>query len=64
MDLKNLIILSITLLSLVFIFKKLNSLQTVGYKEFFNYFEGKCNYKKTIDEISDEISDLIDGFKG
>ena len=27
----------------LFKYKNLNSLQTVGYKEFFNYFEGKCN---------------------
>jgi len=30
----------------LFKYKNLNSLQTVGYKEFFNYFEGKCNYKE------------------
>ena len=35
----------------LFKYKNLNSLQTVGYKEFFNYFEGKCNYKDTVDEI-------------
>ena len=35
----------------LFNYKNLNSLQTVGYKEFFNYFEGKYNYKNTIDEI-------------
>ena len=32
-------------------YRKLNSLQTVGYTEFFNYFEGKWNYNKTIEEI-------------
>ena len=32
-------------------YKNLNSLQTVGYREFFNFFDGKYNYKKTIDEI-------------
>lgn len=35
----------------LFKYKHLNSLQTVGYKEFFNYFEGKCSYKNTIEEI-------------
>ena len=35
----------------LFKYKHLNSLQTVGYKEFFKYFEGKCSYKNTIDEI-------------
>ena len=35
----------------LFNYKHLNSLQTVGYSEFFNYFEGKCSYKNTIEEI-------------
>ena len=35
----------------LFNYKHLNSLQTVGYREFFNYFEGKCSYKNTIEEI-------------
>lgn len=35
----------------LFKYKHLNSLQTVGYREFFNYFEGKCSYKNTIEEI-------------
>ncbi len=35
----------------LFNYKHLNSLQTVGYKEFFNYFEGKCSYENTIEEI-------------
>ena len=35
----------------LFKYKHLKSLQTVGYKEFFNYFEGKCSYKNTIEEI-------------
>ena len=35
----------------LFNYKHLNSLQTVGYKEFFNYFEGKSSYKNTIEEI-------------
>lgn len=35
----------------LFKYKQLKSLQTVGYREFFNYFEGKCSYKNTIDEI-------------
>ena len=32
-------------------YKNLNSLQTLGYSEFFNFFDGKYNYKNTIDEI-------------
>ena len=32
-------------------FKHLNTLNTVGYKEFFNYFEGKSNYLDTLDKI-------------
>ncbi len=32
-------------------YRNLNSLQTVGYKEFFEYFNGKYNYKYTIEEI-------------
>ena len=32
-------------------FKHLNTLNTVGYKEFFNYFEGKLNYLDTLDKI-------------
>ena len=35
----------------LFKYKQLNSLQTVGYREFFNYFEGKCSYKNAIEEI-------------
>ena len=35
----------------LFKYKHLNSLQTVGYREFFNYFEGKCSYKNAIEEI-------------
>ena len=35
----------------LFKYKNLNSLQTVGYSEFFNYFEGKCSYKNAIEEI-------------
>jgi tRNA dimethylallyltransferase len=35
----------------LFKYKDLNSLQTVGYNEFFKYFEGKCSYKNTIEEI-------------
>lgn len=31
--------------------RHLNALQTVGYKEFFDYFEGKMDYKETIDKI-------------
>lgn len=31
--------------------KDLNSLQTVGYKEFFDYFEGKMSYDETVDKI-------------
>ena len=26
-------------------------MQTLGYSEFFNFFDGKYNYKNTIDEI-------------
>ena len=32
-------------------YRNLKSLQTVGYSEFFNYFDGKYNYEKTIEEI-------------
>ena len=32
-------------------FKHLNTLNTVGYKEFFNYFEGKSNYLDTLNKI-------------
>jgi tRNA dimethylallyltransferase len=31
--------------------KNLNALQTVGYKEFFEYFEGKYSYTEAIDKI-------------
>jgi tRNA dimethylallyltransferase len=31
--------------------KKLNALQTVGYKEFFDYFEGKYSYTEAVDKI-------------
>jgi tRNA dimethylallyltransferase len=31
--------------------KKLNALQTVGYKELFDYFEGKFSLEKAVDEI-------------
>jgi tRNA dimethylallyltransferase len=32
-------------------FKHLNTLKTVGYREFFNYFEGKSTYIDTLDKI-------------
>jgi len=32
-------------------FKNLNALQTVGYKELFDYFEGKFSLEKAVDEI-------------
>lgn len=32
-------------------FKSINALQTVGYREFFDYFEGKISYDFAIDEI-------------
>ncbi|MFN7012894.1 MAG: tRNA (adenosine(37)-N6)-dimethylallyltransferase, partial [Bacteroidia bacterium] len=32
-------------------YKNINALQTVGYKELFNYFEGKC----TLDEAKESI---------
>ncbi len=32
-------------------FKNLNTLNTVGYKEFINYFESKISYKEAIDKI-------------
>ncbi|HEY5463835.1 MAG TPA: tRNA (adenosine(37)-N6)-dimethylallyltransferase MiaA [Hanamia sp.] len=35
----------------LFPFKTLNALQTVGYKELFDYFEGKFSLKKAIEEI-------------
>ncbi len=31
--------------------KHLNALQTVGYREFFSYFEGKCDYEMAVSEI-------------
>jgi len=31
--------------------KKLNALQTVGYRELFNYFDGNCTLEYAIDEI-------------
>lgn len=31
--------------------KTLNALQTVGYKEFFDYFEGKYSYTEAVDKI-------------
>lgn len=31
--------------------KTLNALQTVGYKEFFHYFEGKYSYTEAVDKI-------------
>ena len=31
--------------------KNLNALQTVGYKEFFDYFDGKMSYVETVDKI-------------
>ena len=45
----------------LFKYKNLNSLQTVGYSEFFNYFEGKCNYKNTIEEIKKIPEDMPKG---
>ena len=32
-------------------FKELNTLNTVGYKEFFNYFDNKISYNDTINKI-------------
>ena len=32
-------------------FKELNPLNTVGYKEFFNYFEDKLTYTQTVEKI-------------
>jgi len=32
-------------------FRKYNSLQTVGYKEFFDYFDGTCSREKAIEKI-------------
>ena len=32
-------------------FKHLNALQTVGYKELFNYLEGNADFKSTIELI-------------
>ena len=32
-------------------FKNLNTLNTVGYKEFINYFENKISYKEAIEKI-------------
>jgi tRNA dimethylallyltransferase len=31
--------------------KSLNALQTVGYKEFFNYFDGNCTLENAIEEL-------------
>ena len=33
------------------IFKNLNTLNTVGYKEFINYFENKISYEEAIEKI-------------
>jgi tRNA dimethylallyltransferase len=35
----------------LFPFRHLNALQTVGYKELFNYFEGKYSLEKAVEEI-------------
>jgi tRNA dimethylallyltransferase len=35
----------------LFSFKSLNALQTVGYKELFDFFEGKFSLEKAIEEI-------------
>jgi tRNA dimethylallyltransferase len=35
----------------LFPFKNLNALQTVGYKELFDYFEGKISLEKAVEEI-------------
>jgi len=35
----------------LYVYKDFNSLQTVGYKEFFDFFEGKCTFEKTIEKI-------------
>ena len=35
----------------LFEFKKLNALQTVGYKELFNYLEGNISLEKAVDDI-------------
>ena len=32
-------------------YKKLNTLNTVGYKEFFKYFDGEMSYNDTINKI-------------
>ena len=32
-------------------FKELNTLNTVGYKEFFNYFDDKLTYTQTVEKI-------------
>ncbi len=32
-------------------FKQLNALQTVGYKELFEYFDGKISLEKAVEEI-------------
>jgi tRNA dimethylallyltransferase len=31
--------------------RELNALQTVGYKEFFDYFEGKMDFQETVEKI-------------
>jgi tRNA dimethylallyltransferase len=36
---------------LLYPFKNLNSLQTVGYRELFEYFDGKYSLEKAVEEI-------------
>ena len=42
---------------MVYKYKNLNALKTVGYKELFEYFSGKC----TLDNAVDEIKKILEG---
>ena len=35
----------------VYPFKELTALQTVGYKELFDYFDGVCNREEAVEKI-------------
>ena len=39
--------------------KELNALQTVGYRELFDYFEGKISLEFAIEEIKKKDSDVV-----
>ena len=43
---------------MVYKYKNLNALKTVGYKELFEYFSGKCTLDIAVDEIKKTLEDL------